>query len=150
MPIEEVSLTESDNVTLASKLLDRQEHWTRELCSIYPYGLNDSVFKFGNISRQYKNDTPIVVYRMFNKHDRKYRNRMGRRIKTRPNSHWVCTNLERILLSYNSPSFSKQFRAYIFSLPRRKLRLVLQVTEGLLLKEEIPGRIAMLATDLVP
>ena len=30
MPIEEVSLTESDNVTLASKLLDREEHWIRE------------------------------------------------------------------------------------------------------------------------
>ena len=34
MPIEEVVL---DNVTSASKLLDREDFWMRELCSVYPY-----------------------------------------------------------------------------------------------------------------
>ena len=40
MPIEEVTLTSSDNVT---QVLTREEFWYRELCSIYPYGLNDNV-----------------------------------------------------------------------------------------------------------
>ena len=41
MPIQEVVLTADDNLTLASKLLTREEHWIKELGSLYPYGLND-------------------------------------------------------------------------------------------------------------
>ena len=37
MPIEEVVLGPEDNVTSASKLLDREDFWMRELCSIYPF-----------------------------------------------------------------------------------------------------------------
>ena len=37
---------------MASKLLDREDFWMRELCSIvYPYGLNDNVRGLGNISK---------------------------------------------------------------------------------------------------
>ena len=39
MPIEEVVLNPKDNITLASKLLRREEYWIRELCCIYPYVL---------------------------------------------------------------------------------------------------------------
>ena len=42
MPIEKVVLNSNDNITLASKLLDREEYWIKELCTIYPYGLNDN------------------------------------------------------------------------------------------------------------
>lgn len=46
MPIEEVA----DQLSLADKLSSREEFWYRELCSVYPYGLNDNVYKVGNIS----------------------------------------------------------------------------------------------------
>ena len=52
MPIEEVVVNSNETVTLASKLAQREEFWYREICSIYPYGLNDNVRKFGNISKR--------------------------------------------------------------------------------------------------
>jgi len=43
MPIEEVELEPSDSITMTSKRLKREEFWCRELCTVYSYGLNDSV-----------------------------------------------------------------------------------------------------------
>ena len=51
MPIEEVTLTPTDKISLSSKRLEREAFWYRELCTIYPYGLNDNVKKFGNVSK---------------------------------------------------------------------------------------------------
>ena len=68
-----------DNITLASKLLKREDFWMRELCSIYPYGLNDNVKGLGNVSKLIDQDS-LVVYRI-DKHDRRFRNRNGRRSK---------------------------------------------------------------------
>ena len=48
MPIEEVCLDPEDNITLASKLLKKEDFWMRELCSIYPY---DNVKGLGNAYR---------------------------------------------------------------------------------------------------
>ena len=48
MPIEEVTVEPEDQMTLADKLSAREEFWYRELCSVYPYGLNDNVYKVGN------------------------------------------------------------------------------------------------------
>ena len=76
MPIEGVSLMASDNVTLASKLLNREEYWIKEIGCLYPYGLNDNIRQLGNISGQ-----GLIVYFLFNKHNRKYRKRSGRRRK---------------------------------------------------------------------
>ena len=50
MPLEEVTVEEGEHVTLTSKRLQREDYWYRELNSIYPYGLNDNVKKFGDIS----------------------------------------------------------------------------------------------------
>ena len=66
MPIEEVVLNPKDNIMLASKLLQREEYWIRELCCIYPYGLNDSIRGVGNISRLIDKDK-LVVYSFFHK-----------------------------------------------------------------------------------
>ena len=49
MPREEVVVDPGENITLASELLIREEYWYKEICSIYPYGLNDNVRKVGNI-----------------------------------------------------------------------------------------------------
>ena len=43
MPIEEIVLEPSDVISLPSKSLQREEYWYRELCTVYPYGLNDNV-----------------------------------------------------------------------------------------------------------
>ena len=39
MPIEEVSLEEGECLSLASKRLQKEEYWYKELATIYPYGL---------------------------------------------------------------------------------------------------------------
>ena len=69
MPIEEVYLRQGENISLASKRLQREEHWYRELASIYPYGLNDNVRKLGNVSR--KNEDSVVIWSLFNRIPRK-------------------------------------------------------------------------------
>ena len=48
MPIGEVVLFPEHNMTLASIM---RYFWIRELCTIYPYSLNDNVRGLGNISR---------------------------------------------------------------------------------------------------
>ena len=59
MPIEEVFLEQTDGMTLPSKRLQREEYWYRELCSVYPYGLNDNVRGVGNV---WKSDERLIVY----------------------------------------------------------------------------------------
>ena len=82
MPIEEVALCPENNVTLASKLSEREDFWMRELCCIYPYGLNDNIKGVGNISKLIDKNI-LVVYSLFHKQDRKYRARCGKRNKNK-------------------------------------------------------------------
>ena len=56
MPIEE--LTSSDRVSATSQRLEREDYWCKELCTYYPYGLNDKVRGVSNISKQHG----LVVY----------------------------------------------------------------------------------------
>ena len=65
MPIEEVVLEPNDVISLPSKRLQREEYWYRELCTVYPYGLNDNVKGVGNVSS--RTDDGFVVYELFNK-----------------------------------------------------------------------------------
>ena len=48
MPIEEITPVHGVNVT--SLQLEREDYWCRELCTYYPYGLNDNVRGVANIS----------------------------------------------------------------------------------------------------
>ena len=41
MPIEEVVLEPNDVISLPSKRLQGEEYWYQELCTVYPYGLNE-------------------------------------------------------------------------------------------------------------
>ena len=50
IPIEEVVLDPNDVISLPSKRLQREEYWYPELCTVYPYGLNDNVKGVGNMS----------------------------------------------------------------------------------------------------
>ena len=59
MPIEEVALEEGECMNLASKRLQREEYWYKELATIYPYGLNDYVRRVGNISKKVIDNTVV-------------------------------------------------------------------------------------------
>ena len=62
MPIEEVTC--ASNISIRAKQLEREDYWCRELCTVYPYGLNDNVRKVGNVS---KCGADMVVGTLFNK-----------------------------------------------------------------------------------
>ena len=103
MPIEEVSLSQNDNIPLSSKLLLREEFWYTQLCCIYPYGLNDNVRQFGNVSKRIGRS--LVVYSLFNKQKRKYDRGRRRRKK-----HNVDVNVRKLqfielLNTYLLPTF---------------------------------------------
>ena len=72
MPIEEVVLESNDVISLPSKRLQWVEYWYREFCTVYPYGLNDNVKGVENVSS--RTDDGLVVYELFNKQKRKFRN----------------------------------------------------------------------------
>ena len=126
MPIEEVVLTADDNLTLVSKLLTREEHWIKELGS---YGLNDNIRNLGTISKTLGQG--LVVYSVFNKHHRKYRN------KSKVYNELIQEKVKEILLSCKSAFFTNSIRTYIQCLPRRKLLSVLCATEEVLLTDRI-------------
>lgn len=69
MPIEEIATCTSDRVSASTKRLEREDYWCRELCTFYPYGLNDNVRKVGNIS---KLKEELVVNTLFDKQKRKF------------------------------------------------------------------------------
>ena len=54
----------------------KHDYWCRELCTYYPYGLNDNVRGVGNISKM---KVELVVNTLFNKHKRKFKMRKNRR-----------------------------------------------------------------------
>ena len=107
MPIEEVVLNDRENLTLVSKLLDREEYWIKELCSIYPYGLNDNIRMLGNV---YKH-SGVVVYSLFY---RKYRKRGAKRTKSKAYGIQVKECMKGLLLSYNSHQFSAIIYTYVY------------------------------------
>ena len=79
MLIEEITLEEGGCLSLASKRLQREEYWYKELATIYPYGLNDNVKNLGNISK--KGTENVVVWSLFNEKPRKFKRRTQKRKK---------------------------------------------------------------------
>ena len=92
MPIE-VSLEDGECMSLASKRLQREEYWYRELATIYPYGLNDNVKNLGSVSK--KGIENIVVWALFNKRQRNFRRRPQKRNRQH---HTTRTELQHRLL----------------------------------------------------
>ena len=146
MPIEEVVLEPSDVISLPSKRLQR-EYWYRELCTVYPYGLNGNVKGVGNMSS--RSDDGLVVYELFNKQKRKFRNRTAHRKRRKVDSRVVETEVKNQMILYKSPGFTFSFRTYFMNLPRNKLRVVVNVVERLVLDGTIPTRISVLVKDLM-
>ena len=73
LPMEEVVSEPNDTISLTCKRLKREDFWYRDLCTIYPYCLNDNVKGLANVSS--KKDQGLVVYGLFNKSRRKFRKR---------------------------------------------------------------------------
>ena len=112
MPIEQVEVSDTDNVTVNSKRLAREQYWYKELNSIYPHGLNDNVKSVGNMSRK-NND--INVWSLFNTKDRKYRKRpLTRSSRHNRQHHDVESDLQKLLSTYKSLNFCNDLRKYVF------------------------------------
>ena len=73
IPIEKVVNKEDDSISFTSERLQKEQHWYRELNSIYPYRLNDNVKSVGNMSNH--PNTNLVMWNLFNHHTRRYRKR---------------------------------------------------------------------------
>ena len=54
-------------------------------------------------------------------------------------SQQIIDEVQQILKTYLSPEFGINIRTYLHSVPRRKMREVLNITEGLLLNSIIPS-----------
>ena len=78
--------------------LQREEYWYWQLCTVYPYGLNDNVKGVGNVSS--RTNVRLVVYELFNKQKRKFRNRTAHRKRRKVDSRVVETEVKnRMILS---------------------------------------------------
>ena len=146
MPIEEVVLTPGDNMSLASKILQREEYWYKELCTIYPYGLNDNVRGLGNVSR--KMGQGIVIYTLFNRQTHKYHKRTKKKRK-KPKHDEIGQQVTNLLRMYRSRGFSFELRTYVLSLPRKSLLTVMHAIETLQNDSSIPRRVALMVKDLI-
>ena len=91
----------------------------------------------------------MVVYSLFHKHDRKFRNRKGRRSKSKIYNELIDKHFSQLLASSGSCCFTKDIRVYILGLPRRKLGEISKVLNNFLLWDELPGRIGILIRDFV-
>ena len=111
MPIEE--LPSSDRVSATSQRLEREDYLCRELCTYYPYGLNDNVRGIGNISKQHG----LVVYTLFNRRQRKFRKRNKRRRKIDYDD--ITSRFEDCVRDYKSHVFMFNIRSLILSLPKK-------------------------------
>ena len=96
MPIEEIPCTVNTNITTLR--LQREDYWCRELCTFYPYGLNDNVRGTGNVSKK----PGLVVNELFNRKDRKFRKRNGHRHRKKLNVGELTSKLENCLHEYKS------------------------------------------------
>ena len=110
------------------------------------YGLNDNVRVVGNVS---KSDERLIVYTLFNKQERKFRKRRLQRKKRKVNLNTVEEQLKSRLNKYKSIDFTLSIRTYVLNLPRSKLGIIVEVTENLVLHEEILARTSLLVKDLV-
>ena len=101
-----------------------------------------------------RTDDGLVVYTLFNKLKRKFRNQTAHRkrrvVDSRVvDSRVVVTEVKNQMILYKSPCFTFRCRTYFMNLPRNKLRVVVNVVEGLVLDGAIPTHILMLARDLI-
>ena len=142
MLIEKIEDTGSRS-GFTSKRLEREDYWCRELCTYYPFGLNDNVRGFGNIS---KTKVELVVNTLFNKHKRNFKMRKNRRQrKKRELTH----SIEHYLDNYKTCSFCFSVRTLILGLPRKWMCMVWDIFQNWVASHEVPTRVKVLLRDLI-
>ena len=146
VPIEEVKLTPADKISLRAKRLEREDFWYRELCTIYPYGLNDNVRKVGNVS---KLGPSTVVHALFNKQRRKFKKRQGKRHRSKVVREVIFERVDSLLANNKCIDFCFYVCTYIFSLQRKHLMTLLALIESWAASHDIPSRISLLVKDLI-
>ena len=142
MPIEE--LTSNDRVSATSQRLER-DYWCGELCTYYPYGLNDNVRGVGNISKQHG----LVVYTLFNRRQRKFRKRNGRKRRKKIDCDDLTSRFEDCVRDYKSHVFMFNVRSLILSLPKKCMVAIWTIFEAWSLEHEVPDRIVVLIKDII-
>ena len=144
LPIEEVTCASS--ISIRAKRLEREDYWCRELCTVYPYGLNDNVRKVGNVS---KCGADVVVGTLFNKQPRKYRKRPlrkhNRKVAMIDLTGWVDT----LLSNYKSCDFCFNFRCFVLGLPKKCMMMLSTIIDNWVASHDVPERVAILARDIV-
>ena len=120
-------------MSLASKRLQREEYWYKELATIYPYGLNDNVKKVGNVSK--KGTENIVVWALFNKKQRKFKKRSQKRKRQHGTARTELEHRLRALVSnHNKPGLVHELITLVFNLLQRKLGILIDLANYLLLE----------------
>ena len=95
-----------------------------------------SISGVGNMSS--RSADGLVVYELFNKQKRKFRNCTAHRKRRKVDSRVVETEVKNEMILYKCPGFTFSFRTYFMNLPRNKLRVVVNVVERLVLDGTIP------------
>ena len=109
VPIEEVKLKPTDKISLSAKRLEREDFWYRELCTVYPYGLNDNVRKVGNVS---KTGSSTVVHALFNRQCRKFKKRQVKRHRSKVEREVMFEKVDSLLANYKCIDFC--FCLYVY------------------------------------
>ena len=94
---------------------------------MYPYGLNDNVKGVRNMSNRSETDDLIVFY----KHDRKYKKCKPRRRRKKVDSDGVRKEVRNRMLEYKSLQLGSAIRTYLMSVPKKKLKIVVDVVESM-------------------
>ena len=123
--IEKLDTTGNDKEDKALRL-QREKFWMTELCTIFPFGLNDKVHGIGNVS-QTTND--IHASMLFNKHKRKPRSHGHRKNNKRSLHQTTAESIDELVK--NDRYCLHQVKCALYSLP---LSLLHKINEEALQK----------------
>ena len=144
MPIEEITGTSS--VSQRARRLEREDYWCRELCTVYPYGLNDNVRKVGNVS---KCGGDLVVNTLFNKQQRKYRKRPPHRHRKKVDIGNLADQVGALFSDYKSCNFCFTLRCFVLSLPKKCMVVLSTIIDNWVALHDVPERVVILVRDLI-
>ena len=138
MPIEEINITATSSISQRARRLEREDYWCRELCTVYPCGLNDNVRKVGNVSKC-GGDT------LFNKQPCKYRKRPPRRHRI------LLIWLIRSVLYFLTISLATFFtlRCFVLSLPKKCMVVLSTIIDNWVALHDVPECVVILVRDLI-
>ena len=122
----------------------------RELCTLYPYGLNDKLHSVGNLSQL---DKDAVIWRFFNSHHRKRRPISGQKRHHRRKQRSRYTNIrqciDEVLNLYPCNDIIHRLKSFVCGLPKCILRDVLETTKTILADDALPKFVLLSLMDLV-